>query len=130
MHPSQRIPRHEPQQERLPRNPIRQPSEPCDLPQGFGPLFQFEVTEIFQNDRRHRHAQGGGEILDCHCFLLLCIRQEADQALSQVLHASGLVKLNREFLAVSHLTKVGKIRAHDWDSVCACQMCNPAATRR
>lgn len=113
MNPSQRIPGHEPQHERLRGHPSRQPAKPGDLAQGFGSLLEFKMTQIFKDDGRHRHAQSRGKILDRHGLLFLLIRKKGDQAVCQVLRVSGLVKLNRQFFPVSHLAEIGKIRAHD-----------------
>lgn len=46
------------------------------MSQGLHPLLQLEVPEILLNHVRHRHAQGGGEILDGHPALLVVVLKQ------------------------------------------------------
>jgi hypothetical protein len=97
------------------------------MPQSHRSLLQFEMAQIFQNDIRHGHTKGCGKILLRHLPLLCRIRQKTNQASRQILGFAGFVKLNCHPLAIGHLTKILKIRAHDRNSVGAGQVCDPAA---
>jgi hypothetical protein len=80
MNPPERVPGHEPQHERLRGNPTGQAAEPGDLTQNLGALLEFEMPQIFQDDRRHSHPQSGGKILHRHGLLLFLVRQKVNQA--------------------------------------------------
>jgi hypothetical protein len=98
------------------------------LAQGLGSLLEFEMSQILQDDGWHRHAQSRGKILNRHSVLLFRVRQKGNQAVSQVLGVAWLVKLDCQFFAVRHLTKIGKISAHDRDPVSTCQVRNSTAS--
>jgi hypothetical protein len=93
-------------------------------------LLQFKVTQIFLDDGGHRHAKSRREILHRHRLLSSGVRQEANQAVSQVFRVPGLVKLNRQLLAVGHLAKVWKVRTDNRHSVRTGQVGDATATRR
>jgi hypothetical protein len=99
------------------------------VPQSQGSLLQFEMAQIFQNDVGHRHAKGRGKILLRHCLLAGRVSKEANQASGQILSVAGFVKLNRHPLAIGHLAKILKVRAHDRNSVGTGQVRDTAATR-
>lgn len=90
------------------------------MAESFGALLEFKVAKILQDDSWHRHAQSCGKILNRHGLLLLLIQKEIDQAVREVLRVSRLVELNRQLFPVSHLAKIGKIRADDGYAVGAC----------
>jgi hypothetical protein len=96
--------------------------------QGYGPLLQFKVAQILQNDVWHRHAKCRGKILLCHRLLLDWISQESNETGRQILRAARFVELNRHSFAVSHLPKIFQIRGHDRNSVGTSQMGHSAAT--
>jgi hypothetical protein len=75
------------------------------------------MPQIFLDDGGHRHAKTRREILYCHGLLLSRVRQEVNQAASQVFRVSGLVKLNRQLLSVGHLTEIRKVRGDDGNPV-------------
>jgi hypothetical protein len=127
LHPSQRIPRHQAQHKRLGRNPARHSAKSRDLPQSLGSLLQFEMTKIFLHDHGHRHAQGCAEILHRHGALFFAIRKQLDQAARQILCVAGAIKINRQFLALSHLSKIRNVRGNNGYSISASQMRYAAA---
>lgn len=86
------------------------------------------MAQIFLHNRGHGHAQGGGKILHRHGFLFFRVGQQANQAASQILGVTGLIKLDGEVLAVSHLTKIAEIGADNRHPVGACQMGHAAAS--
>jgi hypothetical protein len=100
------------------------------LAQSFGSLLQLKVAQILEHDRRHGHAQRGGEILHRHRLLLLRVGQEIDQPLRQILRTAGFIKLNGKLFAVSHLTEVRQVGAHDRNPIGACQVRHSAASCR
>ncbi len=130
MHPTQRVPGHESQHQGLRRNPAGQSSEPGNLPQRFRSLLKFKMTQIFQDDGGHRHAQRRGKILDPHSPLLFLIGQKVNQAIRQILCVPRLIELDREFFAIGHLAKICQIRAHNRHPISARQMRHSAATCR
>jgi hypothetical protein len=75
------------------------------------------MAQIFLNDRRHRHPKSRRKILHGHGLLPFRIRQQTNQAPGQVHRISRLVKLNRYFLSVGHLTEILKVRAGNRHSV-------------
>ena len=98
------------------------------MAQGYGPLLQFKMAQILQNDVWHRHAKRRGKILLCHCLLLNGICQEANETGRQILRVARFVELNRHSFTVRHLPKIFQIRAHDRNSVGTSQMGHSAAT--
>jgi hypothetical protein len=100
------------------------------VPQCIRSLVEFEMAQILQYDRRHRHAKRRKVILRGHLFLLCRVRQETDQATGQVLRAPGFVKLNRDLFPISHLAKIRKICAQNGYAVRAGQMRDSTAPRR
>jgi hypothetical protein len=93
-------------------------------------LLQLEVAEIFQDDRRHRHAKSGGKILHCHLPLPFRVGQELNEAACQIERIPRLVELNGQFFSVGHLTKIGKVGTDNRHTVCAGQMGNTARAGR
>jgi hypothetical protein len=92
-------------------------------------LLQFEVAEIFLNDVGHGHTKRRSEVLGCHLLLLLRILEKPDQAIRQVLSISRLIKLDREFLSLRHLTEVFNVGTYDRDTIGAGQVSDSAAAR-
>ena len=92
-------------------------------------MLQLEVAEIFLNDVRHRHAKCRSEVLGRHFLLLFRILEKSDQAIRQVLSISGLIELDRQILALRHLTEVFDVGTHDRNSIGAGQMSDSAAAR-
>jgi hypothetical protein len=88
------------------------------------------MTQIFQDDGRHRHAQRGGKILHRHSVLLFLIGQKVNQAIRQILRAARLIELDRELFAIGHLAKICQVRTHDRYPISARQMGYSAATCR
>jgi hypothetical protein len=88
------------------------------------------MAQIFQNNRRHRHAQSSRKILDCHGLLFFRVGQEVNQALSQILRTPRFIKLNRQLFTVGHLAEIGKIGAYNRNAVSASQMRHATATSR
>jgi len=86
------------------------------------------VAQIFQNDRRHRHAKSRREILHRHGSLPLRVGQKLNQAAGQIQRISSFVKFDRQLLAFRHLAEIRKVGAYDRNPVCAGQMCDTAAT--
>jgi hypothetical protein len=96
----------------------------------FRPLLQFEMAKILLHDGRHRHTQGGSEILHCHCFLLRRGRQKIDQTLRQIVSLPGPVKIDRDIFPFRHLAEIREIGADDRHSIRARQVRDSAATGR
>jgi len=86
------------------------------------------MTQIFQDNGRHRHAQRCGKILDRHGLLLFLICQKVNQAIRQILRVTRLIELDRELFAISHLAKICQVRAHDRHPISARQMGHSATT--
>jgi hypothetical protein len=107
--PPQRIPRHQAQQQRLRRDPARQPAEAGDVTQGLHALLQLEMPYVLLHYIGHGHAQARGEILHRHPVLFFRVLQEVRQAIGESLRISGRVKFDGEFLALRHLPEVGNI---------------------
>jgi hypothetical protein len=93
-------------------------------------LLKLKVPEIFLDDIRHRHAQCRGEVLPRHRPLFFKILKQLDQAVCKALCISRRIKLDRQFLALRHLSEVSQICAHDGYTISTSQMRNPTATCR
>ena len=129
VNPAERFPGHQSQQQRFRRNPARELAESSDVAQSHRSLLQFEVAQIFQDNVRHGHAQGGGKILLCHILLFGAIGQKADQTIGKIFGVARLVKFNCHPLAIGHLAKIFQVCANNWNSVGAGQVRDSAATR-
>jgi hypothetical protein len=98
--------------------------------QRFDSLVQFEMAQVFLDNGRHGHAQGGGKVLHCHLLLLFRVGQEFNQTTSEVEGGTWFVEFNCYIFALRHLPEIYKIRANDGHAVCAGQMRDTAAPRR
>lgn len=130
MHPAERVARHQPQHERLRRNPAWEPAKAGDLAQRFSSLLQFKMAQILEHNGWHGHAQCGREILNCHGLLLVGVSEEIYQALRQILGAARFIKLDRKFFSVGHLAKIGEVRTHDRNAVGTGEVGDAAAPGR
>ncbi len=88
------------------------------------------MAQVFENDRGHRHAKSGREILHRHGLLPFRVGQELNQAAGQIQRISSFVKLDRQLFTVRHLAKIRQVGANDGYSVGTGQMCDTAATGR
>jgi hypothetical protein len=109
---------------------VRQSAEPGQPPQGLGSLLQFKMPQIFLHDGGHGHAQRRGEILYRHGLLFFRTRQQINQTACQILGVTGLVKRNRQFFHVRHLTKIRKVRTQNGHAVGTSQVGYAAAPGR
>jgi hypothetical protein len=82
------------------------------------------------HDAGHRHSQSGRKILFCHCVQPLGIVQQTNQARRETFRVARLVKFDRQILPLSHLLKIFKISASNWNAVGAGQVGDPAAPSR
>jgi len=71
VNPAGRIAVHHAQDLAFERQPAGKLADATDSPQRICFLVEFKVAQVFQDDRRHGHAQRGGEILHRHRLLLL-----------------------------------------------------------
>ncbi|HVI80365.1 MAG TPA: hypothetical protein VM715_19870 [Candidatus Acidoferrum sp.] len=69
--PAQGVPRHEAQQQRLGRHPIREPPNARHVPERLYTLLQLEVAKIFLHHIGHRHPERGRKILHRHGSLFI-----------------------------------------------------------
>jgi len=127
MNPAQRTAGHQPQQERLGRNPTGQLPKSGYVTQGHASLLQFEMPQIFQNDVWHCHAKSRGKILIGHRLLFSWVSEQSNQAIGQIPGVSCLIELDGHSFSVRHLTKIFEIRANDWNSVSTGQVSDSAA---
>jgi hypothetical protein len=107
--PSQRIPRHQAQQQRLRRDPAWQPAEAGDVAQRLHSLLKLEMPYVLLHHIGHGHAQARGEILHRHPVLLFRVLKEVRHAIGESLSISRGIKLNGEFFALRHLPEVSNI---------------------
>src|SRR3981081_3023888 len=87
------------------------------------------MSEILLHNVRHGHAKSRSEILVRHLLLRLRVREKSDQAIRQGLSISRLIELDRQILALRHLTEVFDVGTHDRNSIGASQMSDSAAAR-
>src|ERR1700674_509324 len=106
MNPSERTAGHQPQQERLGRNPARQLPESGYVTQCHAPLFQFEMSQILQNDVWHCHTESRGKILLGHGLLFRWVLEQPYHAIGQISRVARLVELNGYSFSLRHVKKI------------------------
>jgi hypothetical protein len=122
-----RIAGHQSQQQRARRHPAGQAAEFGDLPYGFRSLLKFEMAQVLLNDRGHRHAQRGGEIVHRHGLLLLRVCKQAYEQAGEILRVTGFVKIHGQVFALAHLAKVRQVGTQDGNAVGASKVSHSAA---
>lgn len=90
-------------------------------------MLKFEMAQVLLDDRGHRHAQRGGEIVHRHGLLLFRVGKQADQQAGKIFRVTGLVKFHGKVFAVAHLAKVRQVRTQDRYAVGASQVSHSAA---
>lgn len=86
------------------------------------------MAHVLLDHVRHGHAQTGRKILDCHSPLFGGVSQQLDEAAGQAFSIASRKELDGEFLALSHLLKIGQIRANDGNAISASQMRDTATS--